>query len=49
MPRTCNNNLEMGEIFKNLEDSYQVIVQTDKTNIFRSVKTKKYMTTVNEH
>ena len=39
----------MGETLRNLEESDQVMVPTDKTNIFRSVDTKKYMTMVNEH
>ena len=39
----------MGEIFTNLEGSDQVIVPTDKTNIFWSASKNKYMTMVNKN
>ena len=39
----------MNETIRILEESYQVIVPTDKTNSFRCMDTKKYMNMVNEH
>ena len=49
MPRKCKNNWEMGETLSILEESDQVIVPTDKTDSFRIMDTKKYMTMVNEN
>ena len=39
----------MNETIRILEESDQVIVPTDKTNSFRCMGMKKYMTMVNEH
>ena len=39
----------MGEIFNNLEYIDQVIVPTDKTNSFRCLSMKEYMTMVNKY
>ena len=49
IPRIRKKNWDMGEIINNLEESDKAIVPTDKTNSFRSVDTKNYMITVNEH
>ena len=49
MPIRCKKNWDMNETIRILEESYQVIVPTDKTNSFRCMDTKKYMTMVNEH
>ena len=49
IPRIREKNWDMGEIINNLEESDKSIVTTDKTNSFRSVDTKNYMITVNEH
>ena len=46
-PRRCKMNWYMGGIVNNLEDSDQVIIISDKTDSFRIMDTKKYMTMVN--
>ena len=48
MPRRCKKNWDMNKTIRILEESDQVIVPTDKTNSFRCMDTKKYMTMVNE-
>ena len=45
----CKKHFEVDDIINNLEDSYKLIVITDKNNIFRSLYTKEYMTMVNEN
>ena len=45
----CKKNFEVDDIINNLEDSYKLIVITDKNNSFRSLYTKEYMTMVNEN
>ena len=37
MPRRCNKNWDINETIRLLEESYQVIVPTDKTNSFRNM------------
>ena len=49
MSRKCKNNWELCKTLIILEERDQVIVTTDKTNIFRYVDTQKYMTMFNEH
>ena len=39
----------MSNILLNLEISEPVIFSTDKTNDFRSTRTKRYITTIEEH
>ena len=49
MPRRCKKNWDMNETIRILEESDQVIVPTDKTNSFRCMDTKTYLTMVNGH
>ena len=49
MPKRPNKSLEIGEIPNNLEESYQVIVPTEKTNSFRILDINIYMTIGNKH
>ena len=49
IPKKRKNNFKKGKTLRILEESDKLIIPTDKTNSFRSVETKQYMTMANKN